>query len=100
MFRRTLLGIASALLVPIFLQAQPESTSSPSPLEVTVKPTGQPAQRALILEALHGADGIVGGPRGAAARPGLNRTTLISKMKKLGISRPLQARERTAAPTS
>lgn len=44
MFRRALLGIASALLVPIFLQAQSESTSSPSPLEVTIKPTGQQRQ--------------------------------------------------------
>ena len=38
MFRRALLGIASALLLPISLQAQSESTSSPSPLEVTVNP--------------------------------------------------------------
>jgi len=44
--------------------------------------------RALILEALHASGWIVGGPRGAAARLGLKRTTLIAKMKKLGISRP------------
>jgi hypothetical protein len=44
MFRRALLGIASALLLPISLQAQSEFTSSPSPLEVTVKPTGQQTQ--------------------------------------------------------
>ena len=44
MFRRALLGIASALLLPLCLQAQSESTSSPSPLEVTVKPTGQQKQ--------------------------------------------------------
>ena len=47
------------------------------------------SQRALLLQALHAADWIVGGPRGAAARLGLKRTTLIAKMKKLGISRPL-----------
>lgn len=46
MFRRALLGIASALLLALSLQAQSESTSSPSPLEVTVKPTGQ--QRQLV----------------------------------------------------
>ena len=46
------------------------------------------SQRALILRALHASGWIVGGPRGAAARLGLKRTTLISKMKKLGISRP------------
>jgi len=44
MFRRALLGIASALLLPFSLQAQSESTSSPSPLEVTIKPTGQQKQ--------------------------------------------------------
>jgi formate hydrogenlyase transcriptional activator len=48
------------------------------------------SQRALILRALHASDWRVGGPRGAAARLGLKRTTLISKMKKLGISRPVR----------
>ena len=52
--------------------------------EVTFKDS----QRALILRALHASGWTVGGPRGAAARLGLKRTTLISKMKKLGISRP------------
>jgi hypothetical protein len=46
MFRRTLLGITLALLLPISLLAQSESTSGPSPLEVSVKPTGQ--QRQLV----------------------------------------------------
>ena len=40
MFHRTLLGIASALLLAISVQAQSESTG-PSPLEVSVIPTGQ-----------------------------------------------------------
>lgn len=48
------------------------------------------SQRALILRALCASGWVVGGPRGAAARLGLKRTTLISKMKKLGISRPLR----------
>ena len=47
------------------------------------------SQRALILQTLEAAGWVVGGPGGAAARLGLKRTTLISKMKKLGISRPL-----------
>ena len=39
-----------------------------------------------ILQTLQETEGVVGGPNGAAARLGLVRTTLISKMKRLGIS--------------
>jgi formate hydrogenlyase transcriptional activator len=52
------------------------------------KVTFEDSQRALILRALHASGWIVGGARGAAAQLRLKRTTLISKMKKLGISRP------------
>src|ERR1700751_6069192 len=45
-------------------------------------------QRALILQTLRAAGGMIGGPQGAAARLGLKRTTLVSKMKKLGLYRP------------
>jgi formate hydrogenlyase transcriptional activator len=46
--------------------------------------------RTLILHALRETGWAVGGPGGAAARLGLKRTTLIAKMKKLGISRPVR----------
>jgi formate hydrogenlyase transcriptional activator len=42
----------------------------------------------LILQTLRAAGGMIGGPLGAAARLGLKRTTLVSKMKRLGIYRP------------
>jgi len=45
------------------------------------------AQRLHILETLHQTKGVVGGRNGAAARLGLPRTTLINKMKRLGINR-------------
>jgi hypothetical protein len=38
-----------------------------------------------ILEVLRETNGVVAGPRGAAVRLGLKRTTLQSKMEKLGI---------------
>jgi len=38
-----------------------------------------------ILQTLRDTNGRVGGPNGAAARMGLKRTTLITRMKKLGI---------------
>jgi formate hydrogenlyase transcriptional activator len=46
----------------------------------------------LILQTLRTAGGMIGGPRGAAARLGLKRTTLVSKMKRLGIYQPRHQR--------
>ena len=45
------------------------------------------AEREHILRVLREAKGQIGGEDGAAARLGLKRTTLNSKMKKLGIER-------------
>jgi formate hydrogenlyase transcriptional activator len=45
--------------------------------------------RTLIVETLEQAGWIVGGPRGAAAKLGLKRTTLLAKMRRMGISRPI-----------
>jgi transcriptional regulator with GAF, ATPase, and Fis domain len=46
------------------------------------------SQRALIQRTLEATGWVIGGPHGAAARLGLKRTTLITKMRKFGISRP------------
>ena len=51
--------------------------------------TLEDSDRALIVETLESAGWVVGGPRGAAAKLGLKRTTLLAKMRRLGISRPL-----------
>jgi len=45
------------------------------------------AQRILILETLAQVNWVVGGPNGAAVKLGLKRTTLLEKMKRLGITR-------------
>src|ERR1700747_1007385 len=58
------------------------STCSPSM-------TLEDSDRTLIVETVEQAGGIVGGPRGAAAKLGLKRTTLLAKMRRLGISRPI-----------
>jgi formate hydrogenlyase transcriptional activator len=50
--------------------------------------TFQDAERETILGALRESGGVVAGPSGAAARLGLRRTTLQSKMRRLGIQRP------------
>ena len=44
-------------------------------------------ERAHILQVLRDTNGVIGGPRGAAARLGLRRTTLLYRMEKLGIPR-------------
>jgi formate hydrogenlyase transcriptional activator len=44
-------------------------------------------ESAHILRVLYETNWVIGGPRGAALKLGLNRSTLRSKMKKLGISR-------------
>ena len=46
------------------------------------------SERTLILGALETTGWVLGGPYGAAARLGMKRTTLISRMKKHGIFRP------------
>jgi transcriptional regulator with GAF, ATPase, and Fis domain len=50
-------------------------------------PTLKQTERAMIVRTLESVDWVVGGSNGAAARLGLHRTTLIHKMKRLGISR-------------
>ena len=59
--------------------------------------TLEDSDRALIVEMLEQAGWIVGGPRGAAAKLGLKRTTLLAKMRRLGISRPIP-QEGTSVP--
>ncbi|MGC1415729.1 MAG: sigma 54-interacting transcriptional regulator [Candidatus Acidiferrum sp.] len=50
-------------------------------------PNFENAEREHILRILREAKGMIGGPKGAAERLGLKRTTLNSKMKKLRITR-------------
>jgi formate hydrogenlyase transcriptional activator len=58
--------------------------------------TLEDSDRSLILETLEQAGWVIGGPRGAAAKLGLKRTTLLAKMRKLRISR-LILQEQTGA---
>jgi len=53
----------------------------------TAVATLRDSERTLILRTLEEVSWVIGGPKGAAAKLGLKRTTLIHKMQKLGISR-------------
>ena len=55
--------------------------------------TLEEAERAHILATLKKTRWILSGPRGAALRLGLNRSTLQFRMKKLGIGRPPESDE-------
>lgn len=57
-----------------------DSQTKPATLEA--------AEREHILSTLRSTNWTIAGPNGAAARLGMKRTTLQSRMKKLGISRP------------
>jgi len=72
----------------VFEPAPPEE-SEPVPVETsTANPTLEDKIRQEILAECQRANWKLGGPRGAAARLGLKRTTLFYKMKRLGITPP------------
>jgi len=60
------------------------SASASKPAATTLKDT----ERDAIVRALRESGGVIAGPQGAAARLGLQRTTLQGKMRRLGIRRP------------
>jgi transcriptional regulator with GAF, ATPase, and Fis domain len=68
---------------PLLNGSQPDPTQMKSSEPVTI----EELDRRHILETLGRTGGVIGGPSGAAARLGLPRTTLISKMDRLGINR-------------
>lgn len=55
------------------------------------KVTLEEAERKHILSALETTNWVVGGQNGAAARLGLNRSTLQFRMRKLGLARPTRS---------
>jgi formate hydrogenlyase transcriptional activator len=70
----------------------PNPLPPPGTLSVVAGPatTLRDCERTLILNTLDSVGWVIGGLSGAAAKLGLNRTTLINKMKRHGISRPRQ----------
>lgn len=75
---------------------EPAPLESCEPLEVEQEisnPTLEDKVRREILAACQRANWKLGGPRGAATRLGLKRTTLFYKMKRLGIAAPADHRQ-------
>jgi len=81
--RAVILSSGSELFVPL---PELKRTSSPSSNFVAI--TLEQAERDHILRILRDTNWVIGGVSGAAAKLGMKRTTLQSKMQKLGIARP------------
>jgi formate hydrogenlyase transcriptional activator len=69
------------------LQIQINELQQSNPISSTMTGTLEDVDRQRILQALRETGSVIGGPQGAAARLGLKRTTLLSKMQRLGITR-------------
>jgi len=82
--RAVILTRGPVLYVPL---AELETAEDDEERTAVESPTHQAAEREHILKVLREAKGQIGGSAGAAARLALKRTTLNSKMKKLGIER-------------
>jgi formate hydrogenlyase transcriptional activator len=81
--RAVILTTGTALQVPL-----PEIKSSTvSVPNVSLSPSDQDDDREQIIKILRQTGGMLGGPKGAAARLGIKRTTLQYKIKKFGITR-------------
>jgi len=82
--RAVILSSGPSLVLPQqALQLRESRGSTPAAVR-----TFSDAERDTILRALRESGGVVAGPAGAAARLGLRRTTLQSKMRRLKIQRP------------
>ena len=80
--RAVILSSGSELFVPTAELKRPASLPNGSAT------TLEAAERDHIIKALRDTHWVIGGSSGAAARLGMKRTTLQSKMQKLGIARP------------
>ncbi len=76
--------VLRAPLAELKAAQEPPTLARPEPDSAA---TLEAAEREHILRVLRATKGIIGGPTGAAAKLGVKRTTLNSKLRKLGISR-------------
>lgn len=67
----------------------PELMVAENPLPAAELPQEGEDEYQLIVRILKETNGVVAGPKGAAQRLGLKRTTLLSRMKRLGIEKDM-----------
>jgi len=71
------------------MAASPPTGTTSRDTEPAVPMTLRDSERALIIHTLEATGWRIGGPTGAAAKLGIKRTTLVQRLKKLGIERPM-----------
>jgi formate hydrogenlyase transcriptional activator len=87
--RAVILSKGSELEIPLseIKPSRPPEPAQSRAIEPAQDSTLEAAEREHILRVLTETNWVVGGPTGAAARLGMKRTTLQSRMRKLNISR-------------
>ena len=86
--RAVILTRGRALEVPLAELRHSTNSVTPEIVDQTNTATLKDVEREHILHALRESSWVIGGPNGAAARLGMNRTTLNHRIRKLGITRP------------
>lgn len=79
------LNVRQSRLLPTLNEDSALRSSMAQLLHPTM-PENDEEERQRIVQVLRETNGIVAGPRGAATRLGMKRTTLLSRMQRLGIS--------------
>ncbi len=87
--RAVILSRGAELQLPLAELKQRSKVVPVAPLDGVL--TLEHAEREHIVRALGETNWVIGGPTGAAARLGMKRTTLQSRMRKLGIARSSQS---------
>jgi len=85
--RNVILADANTLRPPLERLKQAAGIESRAPI------TMQEVERVHILKTLEQANWVIAGPRGAAVRLGMTRSTVYFRMRKLGISRDVARRQ-------
>jgi formate hydrogenlyase transcriptional activator len=91
--RGVILSRGRTLNLPLADLKSSSKAASAGPGYAAVQGNGmtlEAVEREHILRVLHESEWVIGGATGAAARLGINRTTLNNRLRKLGINRPRQ----------
>lgn len=86
--RGVILSRGSTLEIPLGELKQARAGATKNSEHANGSTTLESVEREHILRVLNESKWVIGGPGGAAARLGINRTTLNHRLRKLGITRP------------